>query len=216
MATIQNILQAAWRRGGVVAAGVPVSPTLLQVGLERFIDLVRDMVGGGTLGGFCDVWVASGNTYTALEWTRITSADDTTTIIIPNVYYDLGDIYDPNDYGFVGGNPYVYNNNGRPRPPRDGAMIITNVSGSGAAPGVNMWDTYASKWVQLENLTLASYAPFSFRGEEGLKNWLATMLADEAGYAIRPSLARAAGLFKYKLLARYDSKHRSRHVGEYM
>lgn len=216
MTTVQTVLTSAYRRSGMVAAGVPVSMTLLTVGLERVIDLVRGMVGDGTLGGFRDVWLTTGSTYTALEWDRITSADNTTVVTIPNVYYDAGDVYDPNDYGFVGSNPYVYNSGGKPRPPRDGAMIIQNIVGGGTAPGIVMWDIYSSQWVNLEGLTLASYCPFSFRGEEGLKNWLGAMLADEAGYQVRPSLARSAGLFKYKLLARYDSKHRSRRVGEYL
>lgn len=195
MATCETIITVAWRRSGVYGGGVSIPNTQMTIGLERLQDMYNNMVGEGLLGRFNDVYLMTGQEYTAKEQDRIYRSDNTTVVTIPTAVTD--------------------DNSGVIRTPLDRGAIIVVSPFDDDPTTLSIWDAYTGAWVDVDGLTMDSYAPFSKRFEEGLKNYLAIKLADEGGYSIRPSLARDAGLFKIQLASRYDAPRRTTRVGSY-
>lgn len=197
MATCKTVISSAFRRSGIVGAGRSASDTLMKVGLERMQDMYTGMAGSGLLGRFNDVYLVPGSTYVAHEQDRIYIPDNTVTVTIPTT------LTDPNS-GVI-------------RTPLDRAAIIqvNPATAPAGSPVLQIWDAFAGNWIGVLGLTLSSYAPFSYRYEDGLKNWLAVHLADEGGYSIRPSLALAASRFKLAIATRFDAPRRTQKAGSY-
>lgn len=195
MTTCQKIIEVAWRRSGVFAAGVSIPETQMTVGLERLQDMYNNMVGEGLLGRFNDVWLDAGATYVAQEQNRIYCTDNTVTVTIDSTFVDA--------------------DTGRTRTPIDRAAIIIVKPFDDEPTTIQLWDAYVGAWILVDDLAMEDYAPFSKRYEEGLKNYLAVKLADEGGYSIRPSLARDAGMFKMQIARRYDDPRRTVKIGSY-
>lgn len=195
MATCQKIIEVAWRRSGVFAAGVDIPDTQMTVGLERLQDMYNNMVGEGLLGRFNDVWLDAGATYVAQEQDRIYCTDNTVVVTVNTTFVDA--------------------NTGKTRTPLDRAAIIIVKPFNDDPTSLQIWDAYSGAWVNVEALAIGDYAPFSKRFEEGLKNFLAVKLADEAGYSIRPSLARDAGMFKMQISRHLDDPRRTVKIGSY-
>lgn len=211
MSTVQSIISSAYRRAGIRAAGVAPSNTQNTIGLERIVDFYHDLIATGAIGRMEDVYLVSGTTYIALESQRITCEDDTVTVTIPTIYYSGQSLIDPYDYDFSGtGDSPQYSSSGTPRAPMDGAVIQVIQPFNATIPLITqMYDMNFGTWIDIEGLTLTSFAPFSGRYEEGLKNALAVFLADEGGYQVRPLLARAAARFKLTIGSRYDGPRKT-------
>lgn len=197
MATCKTVIQSAFRRSGIMGAGRNATDTLMKVGLERMQDMYSGMIGSGLLGRFNDVYLAPGSTYVAKEQDRIYISNNTVTVTMPTTVAD-------EQTGVI-------------RTPLDRAAIIqvNPATAPAGAPVLQIWDAFTGNWISVLGLTLTSYAPFSQRYEDGLKNYLAVHLADEGGYPIRPTLALAAARFRLALATRYDAPRRTQKAGSF-
>lgn len=187
MATVKDVVNQAWRRSSVVAAGRTPSAVLFAVGKERLADIYTTLV-GGLFGRFNDVCLAAGtDAYTANEWDRVYCTDAGTVVTLPQTVTDC--------------------DNGQTRTPLDYAPI--HVVNSAADPQVmltSVWDAFVGRWVPLEGWGDTDYAPFSGRYKDGLVCSLAMLLGDEGGYAPRPMVAKMATSFRMNLASRWDQK----------
>ncbi len=195
MATCDVVIRSAYRRCGAIAAGVTLDEIAMAVGLERLNDAYLKMLGDGLFGKLTDYYLATGN-YTALENQRIFQADNTSTITIPKT------LQDP-DTGLI-------------RPPLDGTIIVV-INGSAAppyVPSISLYDVLYG-WQSIKALSLTDYAPLSGRYEDGLKNFLGVLIADDAGLPVPPVLARGATTFRVNFTSKYDQPRKDA-VGVYM
>lgn len=189
MATCRDVIRSAFRRSGVRAAGVRLTATENDVGLERLKGMYLNFLATGLLGQLTDYYLgvaanASHGTYTALENQRIFKADVTITITIPTFVKDCS--------------------TGLNRAPLDGSVIvIANPNASPPVLTIYLYDALGG-WQVISDLVPASFAPMSGRYEENIKDILAVMLCDEYGLPVTPVLARNAGMAKLTIASKYD------------
>lgn len=212
MATCLDIIKSAYRRSGIVAAGVNLNASQVEIGMERLIELYQGGRHTGLFGRFTDYYLATGD-YTAQEWQRIAKVDPTSVITLPTFYSIQTNA---SDYAFTGGN-FTYpqeqvgggfNNgtsDGSSRAPYDGAMVV--VVDQSTAPqfttAVHIYDAEAG-WIKVNDLSQNDYAPLSGRAERHIKNLLAVDLLGENGQPVDPILLRNASMARMYLGSRYD------------
>lgn len=213
MTTCLNILKSAYRRSGIVAAGVNLNATQVQIGMERLIELYDRGIQTGLFGRLTDYYLTSGN-YTALEWQRIFKASAGSTITLPQFYNLSNNAGDPSDYGFSGGNAtraqeqigggINRTSDGSSRAPFDGAVVVVvDKATTPFTTTTHIYDATAG-WIQASQLNRTSYAPLSGRAEAHIKNLLAIDLLGENGLQVDPILLRNAGMARMYLATKYD------------
>jgi hypothetical protein len=187
MSTVLEIISAAYRRSGVIGAGVVIDATKKDVGLERLQALYKDMA-EGLFGRQEDTLLTSATAYTAQEFERVINTAGAV-VTLPTTVND------------------VFQDGSQKRPPVDGCVITVVVPGQD--PTMNIYDANRAQWMNLNNLGLTDYAPLSNRWEDGLKNLLAVLLADDVGLPVGPVLAKRAGSARLSIASRYGSKRRT-------
>ncbi len=195
MATVLEIIQPAYRRSGVLGAGVTIDKTKKDVGLELLQDLYRDLC-NGTMGKLNDKYLNSNTAYEALEFERVFNTVGAT-VTLPALVRE-----------FPGGPfPYQFESTltsaSEQRPPCDGCVIQVVVPGTD--PHTHIYDSGRGEWQDIEALALTTYAPLSSRYTNSLRNLLAVYIADDVGTPIGPVLAKRASAAKVAFASRYGS-----------
>lgn len=193
MATCQDVIRSAYRRAGIIAASVTLNATQAAVGMERLQGMYQGWVSNAMFGRFCDYFLQTGD-YTANEYDRIYKNDPTSVVTIPLTLRDK-------DTGLT-------------RAPIDNS-IISVIDPVGHDPLVYIYNAFAARWDNVQDLLLTSVAPLSIAYEDALKDILAVSLSDELGMPITPDLGLRAKLGLLKIASKY-SKPRQAAVGEYM
>jgi hypothetical protein len=183
MATCREVIQSAYRRSGILAAGVNMNASQANVGLELLIGMYRNFIVGGMFGRPVEKYLDTDSAYEAKEGQRVFN-EGGATITLPTRVMDAGEY----------------------RAPRDGAFIVVvNPSGS---PQQHIYDAGLGQWQALSSLALSSEAPLSGRFEDHIKNMLAVRLLGEAGQPTPPELTRAEGRARLALSNRQDAERR--------
>jgi hypothetical protein len=195
MATVLEIIQPAYRRSGVLGAGVTIDKTKKDVGLELLQDLYRDLC-NGTMGQLRDKYLTSNTAYTAQEFERVFNTA-AAVVTLPTLVRDFP----------AGPVPYSYEStltaNSQERPPCDGCVIQVVVPGSD--PHTHIYDSGRGEWQDIEALALTTFAPLSSRYTNSLRNLLAAYIADDVGTPIGPVLAKRASAAKVAFASRHGS-----------
>lgn len=182
MASVVDTIQSAYRRGGIVAAGVNINAKQKDIGLERLKGWYNRMALGGKFGALHDKRLTTADAYEAQEYERVINTA-AAAITLPSTVQDDFD--------------------GTDRTPRDMCVITTVVPGSN--PVVKVYDAVMAAWVDINSLTLTGYAPLTFRYDDHIKNLLAVELCDEVGYSIPPMLALNAKAAQVEFASRHGS-----------
>lgn len=208
MATCQEVIRSAYRRGTIVAAGVNLNVTQMAIGLERLQDMYTKMVADGLFGRFIDKYLNSTDPYTAKEFERVFCAIAGTTVVLPSM--ESGLYPDPYDYGFVGNYGGMSEFPG-PRQPFDGTPIVivdpTNTDPTQITK-MYLYDAMAGGWQALFGLTRNSYCPLTGQYKDGIINMLAVLLADEQPMAAPPVVTKMAAMARLSMASRYSSPRR--------
>lgn len=177
MTSVTDTIKSAYRRSGVLAAGVNVDSTNMGVGLEQLQGMYQGFVGTRLFGELELVTLTSANAYTAVPWTRVLNTAGAA------VTYPVT-VQNPDD--------------GETQAPDDGAIVVVSNSTS-HSPDVRIYDAYLANWQQIANLGLNDYAPMTFRFDDHIKNLLAVKIADDVGNPVSKLLVYQAGLAKNAL-----------------
>lgn len=182
---VLEVLQAGWRRSGLIGLGVTINAAQKTVGLERLQDLYEDMA-EGLFGRLTDKRLTTAAAYEAQEFERVLNTA-AAVVTLPET------VTDPVD--------------GCSRTPLDGAIIVVGVPGSD--PTINIYESNRAEWQDVSSLALNDVAPLSGRFSDSLKNLLATFLLDDIGGQVSPVLAKRASTARLKIGSRYGSLRRS-------
>lgn len=177
MTTCREIVSASLRKCGVRAPGEEPEAAEADNGMEVLSSMYLGWVADGVFGPLADVIVTEA--YEALENERVV-ADSALTVTLPTEYDD-----ECSDTGT--------------RPPRDLAIVETVIE---EARQVSVYDALSRAWVRLDNLTLASTAPFATRGADDLACALAMNYADEFRADLRPATVQKGRRFIRRLAAK--------------
>lgn len=182
MATVLETLKSAYRRSGLVAAGVNLNQTQTAVGLERLQALYRGMLASGLLGLFTDVYLEDDTAYEANEQERVYNGEVATVTFPVTVLDDI---------------------TGKTRAPRDGAAIVV-VNPDTNVPVIKIYDAVLVQWQSIESLTIGVTAPMTHRYDNQIKDLLAVDLLGETPLSPSPKLVRDASLARLTIGSRYD------------
>lgn len=182
MATVLKTIQKAYRRSGVLAAGVNLSKVQTDVGFERIQDMYLRM-SDGMFGSLHPKILTSNAAYTACEFQRIYN-DQGATITLPIQVRD-----DAVCGGF--------------RPPVDMCLVVVTVPG--VDPVISVFDPDRAEWQNLNTITLSGYAPLTARYADGIADMLAAMIADDMGVPISKLVAQSAALTRQSLAGKFGS-----------
>jgi hypothetical protein len=185
MPTCSEVIQSAYRRSGIMAAGVNMNASQSQVGLELFIGMLQNLIVGGMFGRATDEVYDSATTYEAKEGYRIYNRQSAT-ITLPELVRD--ELY------------------GDMRQPRDGAFITIVDPDITVKTKQYLYDRATAGWVAIHSLVLASEAPLCGRFEDHIKNMLAVRLLGESGQPTPLELIRAEGRARLALSFRRDGE----------
>lgn len=191
MPTCQEVIRAAYRRSGILAAGVNMNASQSAIGLEHLTGLYQNLISGGMFGRAVDYYLDA-TEYEAKEGQRVFKSQPAT-VTLPVSVRDAC--------------------TGQMRQPRDGAFI-TIVDPVAGVPSQNLYDRTIGQWVELSDLTLQDNAPLSGRYEDHLKNLLAVKLLGDVDLPMPLELIRAEGRARLALATRPDNE-RSTGRGEY-
>lgn len=193
MSTVLQVISVAYRRSGVIGAGVVLDATKKDVGLERLQALYMDM-SEGLFGRMEAKYLTTNAAYTAQEFEQVinTAGAVVTLPATVNDHFAEASIL---------------------RPPMDGCIIRVTVPGS--EPVTSIYDISKAQWQPIDALALTDHAPLTTRWDDGIKNVLAVMLADDVGLPIGPVLAKRAGAARLSMASRYGSARRTTPVEFY-
>lgn len=187
MSTVLEVIQAGWRRSGVIGAGVIIDATKKDVGLERLQALYKDM-SEGLFGRMTDVVLTTNAAYTANEFERVVNTAGAV-VTLPATVNDK----------FAEASIL--------RTPMDGCIIQVVVPGS--EPVTSIYDAAKAQWQPIDALVLTDHCPLTTRWDDAIKNLLAVMLADDVGVPVGPVLAKRAGSARLSIASRYGSARRT-------
>lgn len=183
MATCLEVIQSAYRRGGVTAAGVALNSRQTATGLEQLQELFDTMIGSGLLGQLTD-YRLDAETYTAKENQRIFSADvDGATITLPDEITD-------ECTGVV-------------RTPRDGSLVVIADLYS-ITRYAYVYDAHWGRWESLAGLATNSECPLVSRYKNAVVSMLGVALCDENSLPAPPLLQKRAAMGRLSIASRYD------------
>lgn len=185
MATVLEIIERAWRRSGIIGAGVVINSVQKDIGLERLQDLYTGMT-EGLFGELETVLLSDSTAYEAEEGQRVINTA-AATVTLPDTVDD-DDAVD----GI--------------RPPRDCSVVIVITPGSD--PDINLYDINRGAWQEISALTTGDHAPLSGRFSDGLTNMLAVLIADDVGGKIPPIVAKMAAAARMNIASHYSSGRR--------
>jgi len=179
MTTCRDVIKSAYRRSGVMAAGVNLNASQANIGMERLIGLYQTLIEGGMFGRVCDKYIDT-VTYTAEEGQRVYKSV-ASTVTIPPTVVDTG--------------------TGLTRQPLDLAFIIIVDPVSGE-PEYWLFDRMRGQWAAIHDLTLTAQAPLTPRFDEQIKDLLAEALLEETGQPTPGELLRRVGRARMTLATR--------------
>lgn len=191
MPTCQDIIRSAYRRSGILAAGVNMNASQSAIGLEHLQGLYQNLISGGMFGRAKDYFL-DGVTYEAKEGQRVFKSQPAT-VTLPITVRDEC--------------------TGQMRQPRDGAFV-TIVDPVLGVPSQNIYDRSIGQWVEITDLGLQDPAPLSGRYEDHLKNMLAVKMLGDVDLPMPLELIRSEGRARLALATRPDGE-RSTGRGEY-
>lgn len=193
MYTCRDVIKAAYRRSGIIAAGVNLNATQANVGLERLKGMYENFVSGGMFGRLVDKYIDTGP-YEAEENQRVFKTDPDLVVTLPTSVIDR--------------------ENGGLRQPANFAPIVV-VDPEAEGPVIHVYDRMAGNWLNVMALTLDVRAPLSSAYYDHIVNLLAVRLLDEAGQQIPPELSKAEGRGRLALASRYGEPRKTG-VAEFM
>jgi len=88
MTTCRDVIKSAYRRSGIMAAGVNLNASQANIGMERLVGLYGSLIEGGMFGRICDKYLDT-DTYTAEEGQRVYQSIPAT-VTIPTTVVDTG------------------------------------------------------------------------------------------------------------------------------
>jgi len=179
MTTCRDVIKSAYRRSGIMAAGVNLNASQANIGMERLVGLYGSLIEGGMFGRICDKYLDTA-TYTAEEGQRVYQSIPAT-VTIPTTVVDTG--------------------TGRTRQPLDLAFIIVVDPVSGE-PEYWLFDGMRGQWASIHGLTLTAQAPLTPRFDEAIKDLLAEALLEETGQPTPGELLRRVGRARLSLATR--------------
>jgi len=179
MTTCRDVIKSAYRRSGIMAAGVNLNASQANIGMERLIGLYQTLIEGGMFGRICDKYLDAA-TYTAEEGQRVYKSV-ASTVTIPTTVVDTG--------------------TGLTRQPLDLAFIIV-VDPTTGEPQYWLFDRMRGQWAAVHDLTLTAQAPLTPRFDEQIKDLLAEALLEETGQPTPGELLRRVGRARLTLSAR--------------
>lgn len=186
MSTCRAVIQSAYRRSGILAAGVNMNETQAGVGLELLIGMYQNLIVGGMFGRPTEHYLDNNTAYEAEENQRVFN-EGGATVTLPTVITDA--------------------DTGKPRAPRDGTFItVVNPTGT---PEQWLYDLVQGQWQAIHSLGLSDEAPLTGRFDDHIKNMLAVRLLGEAGQPTPLELTRAEGRARLALSVRRDGERRT-------
>lgn len=180
MATCSQIIETAYRRSGVLPAGLAMSSTLSDAGL---LALRQWYVEGATTGLFGELEpkYSEESLVEPKEYEIWTITNPAATITLPTYVNDDVDL--------------------KRRAPIHMAPIVYHVSGQDD-PVVNIYDAYRQAWLNVFDLALGDYAPLSNSHREHLTSIMAVVLADENAVQITPIMVRRVQSARFAFAAK--------------
>lgn len=186
MTTCREVIQSAYRRSGILAAGINMNASQAEIGLELLVGMYQNLIVGGMFGRATEKFLDSASAYEAEEGQRIFNKEDATITLPVEVRGDDGDM----------------------RQPRDGAFV-TIVNPTTGVARQHLYDGVIGQWQDIHSLALASEAPLSGRFEDHIKNMLAVRLLGESGQPTPLELTRSEGRARLALSTRRDGERRT-------
>lgn len=199
MTTCRDIVRLALGRLRQLRAGEDPAGSEVTDGMVMLQSLYDGWVSSGLFGRLNDIIISAN--YTANEQDRVIN-DGNYTVELPlsytptvpsGTYYPLW----PDE------RRWTALQTSTSLPPRDLAMIEIMDAGS---PQRFLYSAHLRQWVQINGLALTDVAPLAEHGAMGLASCLASIMGDEYGAQLGPSVQKLATEFKWGLSSRYDSQ----------
>lgn len=191
MPTCQEIIRSAYRRSGILAAGVNMNASQSSLGLEHLRGLYQNLISGGMFGRAKDYFLTD-LTYEAKEGQRVFKQNPASAVTLPvSLRNDCGGLRQPRDGAFV--------------------TIVDPVLG---IPSQNIYDRTIGQWVELSELGLQDPAPLCGRYQDHITNMLAVKMLGDVDLPMPMELIRSEGRARLALATRPDDE-RSTGRGEY-